>query len=68
MKIIPKKCVATKRNKYFIFGIYEHRTITGVINNDFKCVTPNFFSFEMKGYFFAHISCYQIIFSTTLSA
>jgi len=31
-------------------------------------VTFNFFSFEMKRSFSARISCYQIIFSTTLSA
>jgi len=39
----------------------------GTINNVFKCVKSNFFSFEMKVYIFAHISSYQIIFSTTIS-
>jgi hypothetical protein len=58
----------THRKEYFIFGVYEYRIMKGTINNGFKYVTSNFFSFEMKGSFSAHISSYQIIFSTTLSA
>jgi len=59
--------VLTQRKECFIFGIYKHRIMKGKINNVFQYVTFNFFSFEMKRSFSAHISCYQIIFSTTLS-
>jgi len=58
----------TQKKECFKFGIYEHRIMKGKISNVFKYVTFNFFSFEMKRSFSARISCYQIIFSTTLSA
>ena len=63
-----KNMLTQKGKEYFIFGIYQHKTMKGTINNVFNCVTSNFFSFEKKGYIFAHTSCHQIIFWTTLSA
>jgi len=57
-----KNMLTQKGKEYFIFGIYQHKTMKGTINNVFNCVTSNFFSFEKKGYIFAHTSCHQIIF------